>query len=87
MYHPVLLQPEVLKELPALLDDLRPRVAETASSFSYRSEAFAEDLLLAGAEPESGGPLQRRGFGGLRVAAPLGLALVGAVLALFSHLQ
>jgi len=73
----------VLKDLPALLDDLRPRVAETASSFSYRSEAFAEDL--AGAEPEPP-TARRRVLGGMLYAAPLGLALVGAVLALFGHL-
>ena len=53
MYHPLLLQPEVLRDLPALLEDRRPRRAEPAIAPSYRSEAFAEDLFgePAGAAP------------------------------------
>lgn len=58
MYHPLLLQPEVLRDLPALLEDRRPRAAEPAFAPSYRSEAFAEDLY--------GEPLPP-----VRVAAPL----------------
>jgi hypothetical protein len=74
MYHPLLMQPEVLRELPALLEDLRPRVAEPAV-LSYRSEAFAEDL--AG----DGGPApQRAPLGLLLTLAPAGLVLLGAAL-------
>jgi len=79
MYHPLLLQPEVLCELPALLEDRRPRVVEVAS-FSYRSEAFAEDL---GADAPS--PVVRPGrtVAALLCAAPIAAALAGGLLATF----
>ncbi|MFY9509349.1 MAG: hypothetical protein WAQ05_00060 [Rubrivivax sp.] len=51
MYHPLLLQPEVLRDLPALLEDRRPKFCETAAAPCYRSEAFAEDLPVEVALP------------------------------------
>ena len=42
MYYAVLLQPEVIQELPDLASDLRPQPSEPAAP-SYRSEAFPED--------------------------------------------
>ncbi len=61
---------------------------ETLQVPSYRSEAFPEDLGLAAAfEPETVSPRYRRyvALVGLLLAAPLGLALVGAMVALFGH--
>jgi hypothetical protein len=63
MYHPLLLQPEVLRDLPALLEDRRPRRPEPAMEPSYRSEAFAEDLCVEPLPP-------------VHVAAPL-MTLLG----------
>ena len=81
MYHPVLLQTEVLRQLPALLDDLRPAVDEIGH-LSYRSEAFAEDLPdHVAAAPAPAAPARRRPLAGVLFAAPLGLSLVGAMAA------
>jgi len=80
MYHPVLLQTEVLRQLPALLDDLRPAVDEVGHP-SYRSEAFAEDLPDHPVAPAPVIPARRRPLAGVLFAAPLGLSLVGAMAA------
>ena len=78
MYHPLLLQPEVLSELPALLEDKRAQIDEPAV-LSYRSEAFAEDLssthevpCVGSTLPPGGGRMKRL------VAMPLGALLAGA---------
>ncbi len=65
-----------------------PRRDDAALAPVLRSEAFPEDLGLAGAfEPENVPPRYRRyvALVGLLRAAPLGLALVGAVMVLFGH--
>ena len=74
MYHPILLQREVLQEMPALLDDLRPRT-DDVGRFSYRSEAFAEDL----ADDDAEGPGPLRSLALWLFAAPLTSALAGAL--------
>lgn len=79
MYHPLLMQTEVLRDLPALLDDLRPRVVEPAV-LSYRSEAFAEDLFGGDVAPVLPVP-PRRLSAGLLSLAPLCMALAGAGMA------
>jgi hypothetical protein len=64
------------------------RREEALQAPCYRSEAFPEDLGLAAAfEPETVAPRYRRyvALAGLLLAAPLGLALVGAMMALFGH--
>jgi hypothetical protein len=86
MYHSPLLQPDVLRDLPALLDDLRPRADEPAV-LCYRSEAFAEDLVSNVASPGlHHAPAQRRRRGrrsALLFATPLCVALAGAAVVLF----
>jgi hypothetical protein len=81
MYHALLLQPEVLRELPALLDDRGSR-EEQAAWPCYRSEAFAEDLL--GSEL-SAAPERRVGTAVslLLCATPVCAAVFGGALALF----
>ncbi len=44
MHHLQLLPPEVLRDLPELLADRRPRRPEPPALPTYRSEGFAEDL-------------------------------------------
>jgi hypothetical protein len=80
VYHPILLQREVLQEMPALLDDLRPRVDE-AAHFSYRSEAFAEDLADEDVEPA----WLARSSSLWLFAAPLSTAVAGALVALLQQ--
>jgi hypothetical protein len=80
MYHPLLLQPEVLRDLPALVDDSRARADEPAV-LSYRSEAFAEDLSSTHEAP----PARRAAAPGperatLLLAVPVGALLAGALL-------
>jgi len=81
MAHPMLLQPELLRELSALPGDLRRR-EDAAVEPCYRSEAFAEDL--AGTDAAAPAAAHRRVAGWL-YAAPLGTALIGAVLSLFGQ--
>lgn len=81
MAHPMLLQPEMLREGPALPDDVRRR-EDAALAPCYRSEAFAEDL--AGTDAAAPVAAHRRAAGWL-FAAPLGTALIGAVLSLFGQ--
>ena len=76
MVHPLLLQPEVLGEFPALLDDRSPRFVESAFEPSYRSEAFAEDLS-GSPEPQGVG----RSAAPLLSLAPLCVAVAGAAFA------
>lgn len=78
----VLLPYEAPREAMAPIDDRAKRVDEPAA-FSYRSEAFAEDLIVHRG-PERAAT-RRLPLAGLLLAAPLGMALVGAVLALFEH--
>jgi hypothetical protein len=78
VYHPILLQREVLQEMPALLDDLRSRT-DDAGRFSYRSEAFAEDLTDD--NDEGARPAPWRSLATWLFAAPLSSALAGALVA------
>ena len=83
MYHPLLLQREVLNELPGLLDDRCTR-DEQAIWPGYRSEAFAEDLVL----PEAPSPVARRTprvLPALLAGAPLLAAVLGGAAALFGQ--
>lgn len=81
----VLLQPEVAQALPDLAGELRSERAETAGP-SYRSEAFAEDLHESHAVPAEAPRRRRiRVFTGLLMATPVGLAVVGAVLAMLAQ--
>jgi hypothetical protein len=79
MYHPLLLQPEVLRDLPALLEDRHPRQPEPPAVLTYRSEAFAEDLY---------GDAAPAAAGGLRVALlsllPTLVVLVSAGVSVFA---
>lgn len=77
MYHPLLMQNEVLRDLPALLDDLRPRAVEPAV-LTYRSEAFAEDLYGGYDAAPVAMVAPRSMVAGLLSLAPLCLALLGA---------
>ncbi len=81
MNHPIAFDPPFRAVEP-------PRRDDAALAPAHRSEAFPEDLGLAGAfEPENVAPRYRRyvALAGLLLAAPLGLALVGAMVALFGH--
>jgi len=83
MYHPLLLQREVLNELPGLLDDRRAGDAPAVWP-GYRSEAFAEDLLV----PEAPSPVVRRTprvLPALLAGAPLLAAVLGGAAALFGQ--
>ena len=83
MYHPLLLQREVLNELPGLLEDRRSR-DEPAAWPGYRSEAFAEDLVV----PEAPSPVVRRTprvLPALLAGAPLLAAVLGGAAALFGQ--
>ena len=84
MYYAVLLQPEVIQELPDLASDLRPQPSEPAT-LSYRSEAFPEDLAESTPVQEPAPRRRMRTLSGLLMAAPVGLAVMGAVLAMLSH--
>ncbi|MDE1949240.1 MAG: hypothetical protein KGL43_07395 [Burkholderiales bacterium] len=84
MYHPVLLPSEVLRELPALADDLHLRESEEVYS-TWRSEGFAEDLPGAAAHEPPPRRLRRLHAGLLAAAAPVGLALVGALVLFLGH--
>jgi hypothetical protein len=83
MYHPLLLQPEVLAELPGLLDDRRACDGPAVWP-GYRSEAFAEDLVMP--EPPTA-VVQRtqRVLPALLAGAPLLAAVLGGAAALFGH--
>ncbi len=83
MYHPLLLQPEVLHALPGLLDDRAARDAQAAWP-CYRSEAFAEDLIASDTAPAptSAGPAGSAGAL-LLYATPVCAAVFGGALALF----
>jgi hypothetical protein len=81
MDQPVLPPLAGLDDLPGRLDDLRHR-PEEAACFSYRSEAFAEDLDAA-ASPRVAAPRGR--FARVLAAAPFGGLFVGAALALLSQ--
>lgn len=75
---PVTLPYDPLRELPAVADE-RSRTDALAGAPCYRSEAFAEDLFGTDAVPEA--PAHRaRGW---LSAAPLGVALAGALVAAF----
>ena len=77
MTHPLL-----LNEPPGLIDDRRAR-DEPAAWPGYRSEAFAEDLLL----PEAPSPVVRRTprvLPALLAGAPLLAAVLGGAAALFA---
>lgn len=81
MYHPLLLQPDILRDLPALLEDRRPRFSETAAAPCYRSEAFAEDL------PGEALPIvvpPQRSLTALLTLGPVLLVLAGAGLAVWA---
>lgn len=83
MVHPLLLQREVLNELPGLLEDRGAR-DEPAVWPGYRSEAFAEDLVV----PEPPSVVVRRtprGLPLLLAGAPLLAAVLGGAVALFGH--
>lgn len=84
MYHPVLLPSEGLQEMPLPVDDWRPRESEPLAN-TWRSEGFAEDLPGA----EIAAPRERRShrrlYAGLAAAAPVGLALVGALVLFLGH--
>jgi hypothetical protein len=84
VYHPLLLQREVLNELPGLLDDRRA-CDEPAVWPGYRSEAFAEDLVA----PEAPAVVVRRTPRVLPVllaGAPLLAAVLGGAAALFVNI-
>lgn len=84
MNHPLTIHPSMLG---GAAEAERAR-EEAPQAPCYRSEAFPEDLGLAGAfEPETVAPRYRRyvALAGLLLAAPLGLALVGAMMALLGH--
>jgi hypothetical protein len=84
VYHPLLLQREVLNELPGLLDDRRA-CDEPAVWPGYRSEAFAEDLVA----PEAPSAVVRRTPRVLPVllaGAPLLAAVLGGAAALFVNI-
>ena len=83
MYHPLLLQREVLNELPGLLDDRGAR-DEPAVWPGYRSEAFAEDLVAPEA-PSVDVQRTPRVLPALLAGAPLLAAVLGGAAALFGH--
>ena len=83
MVHPLLLQREVLNDLPGPLDDRRARDAEAVWP-GYRSEAFAEDLPV----PEAPSAIVRRTprvLPALLAGAPLLAAVLGGAAALFGQ--
>ena len=80
MYHSLLLQPEALRDLPAVHDDARARNEEPAV-LSYRSEAFAEDLSSTHETPGASLIVEPgRGRTTLLLVLPLGALLAGALL-------
>ena len=86
MYHSPPLQPDLLRDLPALLDDRRPR-AEEPAVLCYRSEAFAEDLASTDTSPALQPFAAPRAWRARRsawlFATPLCAALAGAAVVLF----
>lgn len=84
MNHPLLLRADILHDLPAALEDRRPRAAEPVCAPTYRSEAFAEDLpacpVLTAVAARPGRVLPTLAL----VFAPLLLVLAGAGLAVFA---